>query len=208
MENSLSRQILLSILGLAILVVAVVGVSYAIFSTTLSGSKINTLSSGTINMSYVEVSNGISIVNAMPMSDEEGKKLVGNDYVFDFVVSSNIAGVTTVDYEVVAEKVLVNGALLADSDVKIYLEKMVGDQYVAVPLTSPPQAFKANGVETDLGSHTADMILYRGSFTNTEAVKTEFSEKFRLRMWLSDEAVIDDVSRTFQIKVNVNGKVL
>lgn len=208
MENSLSRQILLSILGLAILVVAVVGVSYAIFSTTLSGSKINTLSSGTINMSYVEVSNGISIVNAMPMSDEEGKKLVGNDYVFDFVVSSNIAGVTTVDYEVVAEKVLVNGASLADNDVKIYLEKMVGDQYVAVPLTSPPQEFKANGVDTDLGSHADDMILYRGSFTNTEAVKTEFSEKFRLRMWLSDEAVIDDVSRTFQIKVNVNGKVL
>lgn len=208
MENSLSRQILLSILGLAILVVAVVGVSYAIFSTTLSGSKINTLSSGTINMSYVEVSNGISIVNAMPMSDEEGKKLVGNDYVFDFVVSSNIAGVTTVDYEVVAEKVLVNGVSLADSDVKIYLEKMVGDQYVAVPLTSPPQAFKASGVETDLGSHAADMILYRGSFINTGAVKTEFSEKFRLRMWLSDEAVIDDVSRTFQIKVNVNGKVL
>ena len=207
MENSLSRQILLSILGLAILVVAVVGVSYAIFSTTLSGSKINTLSSGTINMSYVEVSNGISIINAMPMSDEEGKKLVGNDYVFDFV-GSNIAGVTTVDYEVVAEKVLVNGALLADSDVKIYLEKMVGDQYVAVPLTSPPQAFKANGVETDLGSHAADMILYRGSFINTEAVKAEFSEKFRLRMWLSDEAVIDDISRTFQIKVNVNGKVL
>lgn len=208
MENSLSRQILLSILGLAILVVAVVGVSYAMFSTTLSGSKINTLSSGTINMSYVEVSNGISIVNAMPMSDEEGKKLVGNDYVFDFVVSSNIAGVTTVDYEVVAEKVLVNGASLADSDVKIYLEKMVGDQYVAGPLTTPPQTFKANGVETDLGSHATDMILYRGSFTNTETVKTEFSEKFRLRMWLSDEAVIDDISRTFQIKVNVNGKVL
>ena len=75
MENSLSRQILLSILGLAILVVAVVGVSYAIFSTTLSGSKINTLSSGTINMSYVEVSNGISIINAMPMSDTDGKAL-------------------------------------------------------------------------------------------------------------------------------------
>ena len=52
------------------------------------------------------------------------------------------------------------------------------------------------------------MILYRGSFINTEAVKAEFSEKFRLRMWLSDEAVIDDISRTFQIKVNVNGKVL
>ena len=40
-------------------------------------------------MSYVEVSNGISIINAMPMSDEEGKKLVGNDYVFDFVVSQS-----------------------------------------------------------------------------------------------------------------------
>ena len=43
MDNSLSRQILLSILGIAILIVAVVGVSYAVFTTSMDGSKINVI---------------------------------------------------------------------------------------------------------------------------------------------------------------------
>ena len=40
MDNSLSRQILLSILGIAIFIVAIVGVSYAVFTT--KSANINT----------------------------------------------------------------------------------------------------------------------------------------------------------------------
>ena len=38
--------------------------------------------------------------------------------------------------------------------------------------------------------------------------KKVFSDNYRLRMWVSDTTIIDDVSRTFQIKINVYGKVL
>ena len=103
MKSSLSRQILLSILGIAILIIAVLGISYAIFVTTLTGTKENEITTGTISMSFVENNDGISIFNAMPLSNTEGMKLNGSRETYDFVVNSVISGATTVNYEVVAE---------------------------------------------------------------------------------------------------------
>ena len=208
MDNSLSRQILLSILGIAILIVAVVGVSYAVFTTTIDGSKINVINTGTISMSFIESSNGISISNAMPISDEEGKLLIGNNNVFDFVVSSSIAGATILNYEIVAEKVLVDGEELSDSDIKIYLEKLVNGEYVATDITSTPKGFIKNGNISEIGSKEQEMTLHYDNFQNLDGSKKSFSDNYRLRMWLSEDALIDDVSRTFQIKINVYGKVL
>ena len=49
MSNSnSSKQILLSVIGVAILVVAVVGVSFAFFSYTKTGSQTNTIQTGQI----------------------------------------------------------------------------------------------------------------------------------------------------------------
>lgn len=208
MDNSLSRQILLSILGIAILIVALVGVSYAVFTTSVEGSKINVINTGTISMSFVESTNGISISNAMPISDDEGKRLVGDNNIFDFVVSSTIAGSTTVSYEIVAEKVAVNGIELDNNDVKIYLEKLVNGEYVSTEITREPKGFVPNGIVSEIGSYSHEMTLHYDSFQNVGGNKKSFSDNYRLRMWVSDDAVIDEVSRTFQIKINVYGKVL
>ena len=53
-EDNNSKQVLLSVLGVAILVVAVVGVSFAAFTFSQTGQKVNTISTGTITMSYSE----------------------------------------------------------------------------------------------------------------------------------------------------------
>lgn len=208
MENSLSRQILLSILAIALLIIAVVGVSYAVFTTSINGTRINVINTGTISMSFVESNNGILLSNAMPVNDEEGKRLIGDNNVFDFVVSSSIAGLTTVNYEIVAEKVSVDGVQLDDNNIRIYLEKLVNGKYVATPITEVPKGFVANGSFSQLGSLDSEMTLYNGSFENLDGKKKEFSDNYRLRMWVSDTTVIDDVSKTFQIKINVYGKVL
>ena len=92
MKDNNSKQVLLSVLGVAILVVAVVGVSFAAFSYSKTGEKVNTITTGTITMSYTDVTNGINIQNAMPMSDEQGKTLTGENNVFDFNVSATISG--------------------------------------------------------------------------------------------------------------------
>ena len=76
-ENS-SKQVLLSVLGVAILVVAVVGVSFAAFSYSKTGEKVNTITTGTITMEYTEDTNGINLTNALPMSDGVGTNLSGS----------------------------------------------------------------------------------------------------------------------------------
>ena len=97
-----SKQILLSVIGIAILIVAVVGVSFAAFTYSKVGTKINTISTGTITMSYDEITNGINIENAVPMTDEQGVALNASNEKFDFTVSATIVGNTTINYIVVA----------------------------------------------------------------------------------------------------------
>lgn len=48
MNNNSSKQILLSVIGVAILVIAVVGVSFAFFSYVYNGEEANTIQTGTI----------------------------------------------------------------------------------------------------------------------------------------------------------------
>ena len=69
MENNNSKEVLLSVLGVAILVVAVVGVSFAAFTFSQTGNVVNQITTGTISMSYSEPENGITLTNAMPMED-------------------------------------------------------------------------------------------------------------------------------------------
>lgn len=209
MNNSLSRQIMLSVLGLAILIVAVVGVSYAIFVTTLTGTKENEITTGTISMSFVEKNDGISITNALPMSVAEGKKLSGANNVYDFVVSSAIAGVTTVNYEVVAEKIeFQDKEKLSDKSVKLYLQKKENNKFKDTVITSIPRSFTPDLEISELGSPAEGMILYKGEFVNDSTEKQSFNEYFRLRMWLADDAIIDEVSRAFKVRISVYGKVL
>ena len=87
MQNTDSRNILLSIIGIAILFVAVIGISYAIFMFTGKGMKKNTISTGNISMTYTESDNVIAIDNAVPMSDSAGK--LQKEY-FDFVFNLSI----------------------------------------------------------------------------------------------------------------------
>lgn len=207
MKNINSKQIILSVLGIAILIVAVVGISYAVFATTLSGTKENTITTGTISMNYTEATNGILINNAMPMSDVNGKVLTGDNNVFDFTVSAAVSGAATINYEVVAEKIL-NDNLIADSDIRLYLQKEESGDYVDTPITNPPQSFTPLSSQTSVGSPVGSMLLYSGSFTNSKSDSSDYSDNFRLRMWLGENALIDDVSRTFQVKVNVYAKTI
>lgn len=205
MENAISRQIILSIIGIFMLIITVIGVSYALFRLTLTGSRENKINTGTISMSYVESTNGISIDNAMPISDTKGKELLGDNEKFDFTISAKISGITTIGYEVVAKKVIGFKEQVDDNDVRIYLEKESGGTYTSV---LEPTAFIPLEEESSYGAPIGDMLLYSSTFSNNESKLSIFNENFRLRMWLSDMAIIDEVSRQFQIKIDIYSKSL
>ena len=103
MSNSnSSKQILLSVIGVAILVIAVVGVSFAFFNYNRVGNK-NTLKTGTITFNTTNTT--IDMSNVFPVSKSdilEDTQNVGTGYV-------NISGSTSynkgIDFTVTVEEV-------------------------------------------------------------------------------------------------------
>lgn len=193
-----SKQVLLSVFGVALLIVAIVGISYAIFVFSAKSRVDNTVRSGGITFEYLEGDSVIDINDALPISDEVGVKQTKS---FDFQVSSAIRGNTTVFYEVRAKSLTVDNKI-DNQYVKIYLEKKDGGDFSTV---LSPTAFKENPNTslTNISVDTNTMLLYSGRFSGKKATTTNYSDEFRLKMWLSDKYFIDDVSRSFKIKVIV-----
>ena len=213
-NNNNSKQVLLSVLGVAILVVAVVGVSFAAFSYSKTGEKVNTITTGTITMSYTDVTNGINIQNAMPMSDEQGKTLTGENNVFDFNVSATISGsgTTQIDYAIIAAPE--DGNELTDTDIKVWLTDRASDTSgsdVGQGNTVEPKILsslpKSSSISATTGSPNTedDYVLKSGTFSGTGG-----SDSYRLRMWVDYNApsMAGDVASqlTYRLKVNVYGK--
>lgn len=199
MENNNSKQMILSILGVVILVVAVVGVSFAAFSYSKTGEKVNTITTGTITMSYSEDTNGINLSNALPMSDDQGKALSGSNNVFDFTVTATIngSGNTTINYDVTATKE--SDSTLDDSAVKVYLTSIDNSADTQVLAPTKVSALTKTGSSEASGAPSNQYKLTSGTFTNTT------TRKYRLRMWVADDYSSLGTSGTYKLRVNVYG---
>ena len=207
MLKSESKQIILSIIGISILIIAFVGISYAAFHTVLSSGE-NSISTGTISLDLSDNSESISISNAMPISDEEGKGLTGNGNVYDFSVHTILSKDTTINYEVSLEKVNLNTPVLDNQNIRVYLQKQEDDTFVDTPITTIPQPFTPLVEDSFLGTKNGDMVIYSGIFSNTTDFDRELSKNFRLRIWVAEDTIIDSISRGFQVKLNVTAKAI
>ncbi len=195
-EHENKNKIIVSVLGLVLLLVFVVGITYAVFTYTKKGNVENTIRTGKITMSYTEGENGITLENAYPMEDSVGKVLSDPNQLFDFTVNINLYGSKTpVSYEVTAEKD--ENSTLGDSDVRIYLEKSTdGTNYNAV---SQPSGYIPMGDADEFGAQATEMLLDRGNTTDT------VTYNYRLRMWVGSSYQVSGEERHFTLKVNIYG---
>lgn len=185
----------LPVLLVLLLFISVFGLTYAIFSYSKEGRVSNTVTTGTITFSYTETTNGISLENALPITDEVGKKLESGDKnngYFDFNVSCTMAGYSNVFYEVFATKLAVENEL-EEKYVKVYLTDGSTDQAITGYDGEVPTY---NNLKKSIKDDKAKQLYY-GNFTGSGI------QKFRLRMWISDEYMLTSSSEHFKIKVNV-----
>lgn len=191
-----ARSVLLSILFITILVISVISISFATLQKTSKEDGSNAINTGNISMNYTESINGISINNAMPISDVVGKSLKGKGEYFDFTINSTIVGTVNLGYEIVAIKD--PNSTIPDNNIKLYLEQQISGSYEEVMSPTP---FVPSTVESDMGSPVGSMILKRVTKNSTS------TDNYRLRMWINEQAQVD-LARTYTIKVNVYGKAL
>ena len=204
MEEDNSRKVFLSVLGVAILLVAVVGVSFALYSTSSTG-KDNSISTGTITMSYTEPENGILLENALPISDAAGKQLTGPGKVFTFTVATTASGTVTVPYEINITK---EASTLADSAVAVYLTKgTIPTETEVVPKkTMADVVLDSNKSEirpTAYKLYQTSVAYENGHVTTGEATTT-----YNLRIWVDADANPETIKgQEYKIKVNVDSEV-
>lgn len=189
MRENDSKELLLSVFGVALVIIAIIGVTYAVFSYTSNSETENVIKTGAIDMSYVEsTTNVISIDNAMPMSDSVG--VMQEDY-FDFTLSSTITGVATINYDIRAVQIPTENDIEANK-IKIYLEQEDGGRYIQI---LSPTTF-----DNSMGT---GMLICHDSFENKENKQTKFNRNYRLRMWISEDAGTIEEVKIFKLKVNV-----
>lgn len=200
-KKNTSKQILLSVLGVAILIVAVVGISFAAFTYSKAGETTNTITTGTVTMAFTEAENGIKIENAIPMTADQGIALTGTGNTFDFTVAATITGTTNIDYEVVAVKDPTSTVL--DKDIRLYLESSTDNSTYTQAFAPAP--FVGSAAVSTVGAPAGTMQLAQGTFTNDGATTTQ-TVYYRLRMWVDSAYVVDGTKRTYKVTVNVYGK--
>ena len=181
-KKSSSKQVLLSVLAVAILIVAVVGVSFAFFTYSKQGETVNTITTGTLVFSYNEPANGILLEDAVPMSDSDAKTtLVSGRNVFDFTVTSTINGNATINYEITAKESTDQSDIgtLESKYVKVSLDKVDGGRETPVKAATYYDDLTAGTIAT------GDKLLGTGSATNSSG--SPVTTTYRLRMWMAEQ---------------------
>ena len=206
MEKKKQGMIITSVL-LICLILVVIGVSFAFFTYSRQGSKENTITTGSLTFVYDEQKaegNGITLSNAFPMSDEDGKGQSGDNNVFDFQVLATTQG-ESIAYEVIGKKD--DTSTLSENVTKIYLTTLSGSEETEVATTVK------DGVVTTYDELSDTQIEDQTGKTLYQEViplnQSGYQKNFRLRMWLSEEANTttngswDYNNKTFTIRINV-----
>ena len=196
------KQLLLSIGLVLILVLMIVGISYAAFKFVGLGQKENTITTGAITMEYEESTNTISMTGALPTTDATGKVRLTKGEYFDFTIKSSIKGNTNINWEIAAEDITPSSAKkMAGKNIKLYLTKLNGDKEEEV---MAPKVYNATtSANTKTGRPSGVMSLAKGTMSTSETTN------YRLRMYVDEDynPQGDGGGLSFSVKINAYGKV-
>ena len=184
-----------------ILLIAVIGISYAAFNYSGIGQKLNTITTGAITMNYTESTNIISMSNALPTTDTTGKKRLNSGEYFDFTIKSSIAGNTDINYEIAVKEE--NGNTFDGKNIKLYLTKVNSDGTEEEAM--PPKTYSEDPTGNVYTGRPSDMMsLFVGNLN--QQGDTEI--KYRLRLWVDESynPQSDNGGLVYKVKVNVYGQ--
>ena len=194
------RENTIIIVVLVVMVLAIIGVSYAAFNYSREGTTISSITTGVIKMTYTEDDNVISMSGALPTTDATGKVRLNDGEYFDFTVSSEISGNTNINYEISAKDVTTSERKIDGSNIKLYLTRLTdnGEEELMAPETYNEET-SANDYT---GRPRGEMSLYTSSMNSSE------TNRYRLRMWVDEDynPQGDGGNLTFSVQINVYGK--
>lgn len=188
MENTGNKKtLILSILGVLLLVIAVVGVSFAMYTFSATGTKENVIQTGSVSISYDDTAEGgaadaggvLSLTNQYPMTDANGIAQTGEGNVLAFTVAAEINGTMTIKYDLGFDAIT-EGTTLTDDMIKFVMYKqgnetpILGTATTGVTVASRASVAGPNNYITTYG-------LTGGTFTATA------KDMYTIKAWVSEE---------------------
>lgn len=193
-NGELSRSFWYALLSICLVLVIFVGIIFFLFSNREEEIIEKKLNGGNIQLNYTNDITGLSVVKAVPVTDEIGMKNDKDGQYFDFSLDIEVDEAHTIEYEIAVIK-NETASTINDDDIRIYLEKEESGTYSKV---FGPSAYKTLEKDSKLGSPEGSMILVK------EKTKKSLKDNYRLRMWLSNKSLTKNGN--YSVEVVVNGK--
>ena len=202
-------KILLAVLVIIGIIMIMLGVTYAVFTYTKLGTTSNVITTGTLKFSYTEntgVGRGISLSNALPVTDKKGKSYTESGQVFDFTITGTNTSSKAIPYEITAR--LNKNSTLDKNVVKVYLTDMTSDEKEVLEPTIYGDLLQTS---IDVRENT-EKTLYQ---TTVDSNTSNYEKKYRLRIWIDENTDFSGIeqedgsmvypynNKTFTVTVNV-----
>ena len=214
-EQRKNHSALLTVLGVFVLLATIAGVAVAAYTWSYTSKEANVIGTGNISMSLLESTDVISIPNALPLDDANGKAMDADNEVFDFAVTTSASGKPgNIDYTISITKLDASEGytLLGDDQVKVYLTKVDvvdGEQVETQVMDVKKVSDIITAGNTGILAFDADKTGY---LTHTHTtVGTTTTSKYRLRMWIDQDVDAKNwninTKLEYKLKVSVSGSL-
>jgi len=222
MERVSSKNFILWTIAIIVVIISIVGLSFAFLNYSRTSTTQATIEAGEVMLGYIEQTNGISLENALPVTDEAALNTTDTNAYFDFYVTYSFPATVSLKYEIdILNNTsnlegVQNGTLssLLTSRVKVALENRT-EVMPEEPLLVSPTYFSL--LETKPASNSkAGYKLYEKTVTGKSV------DYYRLYMWIPEydasgvgiplidvDSVAGIQNQAFSVKISVqaNGKV-
>ncbi len=171
-----------------LLVVAIVGVTYAWLTVTKEGTKVNVIKTGTLELLIESESEGIFIDGdeAQPMTSEDGLKLT--PYKFTLHNTGDINANYTIYLDDVEQYTPKN------SEAPVSVDNRMNDEFIGYALNY--ETSKTTGLLSSTGDHP-NRKLFTGTINGKE------TKDFTLNLWIDENATNEVMGQVFAGKIRV-----
>ena len=169
--------------GLVLCLVAVIGITFAFFSTGGTQDTANTFTSGCLNIELTDASSSINLTNTYPISDVEGVDSTS----YDFTVRNTCD--TPTNYSINLESLNQVANTLNADYIKVSLSSNTVDNVIS-------KLSDNTSIELD-GAYEA-YTLYTGNLGAHE------EKTYHLKLWIDYDATVEQAAnKTYSSKINV-----
>ena len=183
-DNPNKKKILI-IMGILIVLLGTIGISYAYWIVTYTQTGVNKVAASCFSLSLTNEKNNINLSNAYPILDEEGKKLT--PYSFTITNTCDLFASYTVNLE-----------MLEDNTMPLkYINSMLNNESVT-------KLSALEDAKTTIDGAVASKTLVKGALGAGDSVD------YNLRLWIAEDVTVentDAMNTLFTSKVVVVGSV-